>query len=117
MMRLVNARTGQTVCSVLEQALDPTSRMKGLLGRDSLPADQGLWIEPCSSIHTFFMKFAIDAAFVSSGGEVLRIFRNLKPFRLAFGGWSARAVIEAASGEFGAGKIAPGDTLQIIKDD
>ena len=38
-------------------------RFMGLMGRGSLPADEGLYI-PGNSIHMFFMRFAIDAVFV-----------------------------------------------------
>lgn len=115
--RLVNISTGLTVCSSLEMALSPTDRAKGLLGRLTLPEDYGLWIDPCSSIHTFFMKFAIDVAFVSSQGKVVRIHQNVKPFRMALGGWSARAVIETAAGWLQEERIKVGDQLEVRGED
>ena len=55
------------------------SRMKGLLGRKSLPEGEGLWIRPCNDIHMWFMQFPIDVVFVEgpkrAEGEPGRILR------------------------------------------
>ena len=59
------------------------SRMKGLLGRDGMEAGEGLYIRPCSSIHSFFMKFRFDAAFVDDEGRVLHVIRAMKPWRIS----------------------------------
>jgi len=71
--------------------------MKGLLGRRSLSPDGGLWIEPCSSIHTWCMRFAIDAVFVDRQGRVIKIARHLRPWQMAFA-LGARAAVELADG-------------------
>ncbi len=47
------------------------SRFKGLLGRKSINTDEGLLLKNCSSIHCFFMKFTIDAVYLSEDMEVL----------------------------------------------
>ena len=52
-------------------------RARGLLGRAPLAADEALLIRPCSSIHTFGMRFAIDVVFIdalpkSTVGKILR---------------------------------------------
>ena len=57
----------------------PNERMRGLLGRSSLPAETGMLIRPCRSIHMWFMRFAIDAAFLDKELRVLKISRNLRP--------------------------------------
>ena len=70
------------------------SRAKGLLGRSSLPPQSGLLIRPCNSIHTFFMQFAIDVLFLDGQGQVLKIQRNLVPWRLVWPVWRAVQVLE-----------------------
>ena len=40
------------------------TRAKGLLGRAGMDPGEALWIVPCSSIHTFFMRFPIDVLFL-----------------------------------------------------
>ena len=68
----------------------------GLLGRKSLSEDEGLWIEGCSCIHMFFMRFPIDAIFMDAEGVILSIRKNLKPWRMA---WQrgARSVLELSA--------------------
>jgi len=57
--------------------------MKGLLGRDGLPADEGLFIAGCDSIHTWFMRFTIDVVFLDRDLRVARVAQRLRPWCLA----------------------------------
>ena len=73
-------------------------RMRGLLGRDSLATGKGLLILKCNAIHTCFMRFAIDATFLDGKGQVVKIVRNIRPWRLCvWGGWRAKSVLETAT--------------------
>lgn len=74
------------------------SRLKGLLGKDSLPESEGLWISQCNSIHTFFMKFSIDAAFLDRDLKVVKLVLNLQPGRITFPAINATSVIEMSAG-------------------
>jgi len=123
-MELINETRGTKVCSSIEVAADPWHRMRGLLGRDRLPEGHGLVISPCNSVHTFFMRFAIDVVFLDGDGTVVRIYRDLKPFRFAGGGLRARMVLETASGEIEKSDTGVGDRLRMeslaegkVKDD
>jgi uncharacterized membrane protein (UPF0127 family) len=73
-------------------------RMKGLLGRASLDPGSGMLIRPCRSIHMWFMRFPIDAAFLDHDMRVLKISRNLKPWQLAFAPRNTACVLETATG-------------------
>src|SRR3989338_6251077 len=59
------------------------SRLRGLLGRDSLASSEGLILKPCDSIHTFFMRFPIDVVFVDKNNRVIRLYHSLKPWSLS----------------------------------
>jgi hypothetical protein len=73
-------------------------RARGLIGTRDLPAGEGLLIEKCNCIHTFFMSFAIDATFLDGNGDVVKTVRNIKPWRpFVWGGWRARKVLETRS--------------------
>jgi len=61
---LYNTHNGRVLAQEVERAGSFWQRMKGLLGRRGLPAGQALFLEPCNSIHTFFMGFPIDAVFL-----------------------------------------------------
>ena len=84
--------------------------MKGLLGRRELAAGEGMLIRPAPSIHTFFMRFAIDVVFLSRDGDVRKIARNVRPWRIR-SCRGAYAVLELAAGEAERRGIASGDQL------
>ena len=58
---------------------------------------KGLWIVPCEAIHTFWMKFAIDAVFLDKNKRVTKVVSNLRPSRLAMS-LRARSVLELPAG-------------------
>lgn len=75
------------------------ARMKGLIGTKHLPPGEGLLIRRCKAIHTFFMSFPIDATFFDREGRVVKVVRNIRPWRLfIWGGFRAVEVLEVASG-------------------
>ncbi|WP_336603755.1 DUF192 domain-containing protein [Bordetella sp. 02P26C-1] len=68
-------------------------RLRGLLCRATAPGPRtGFWLKPCSSIHTFGMRFAIDVAFIDRAGKVQRLVRNVPPGRMVFCFGAASAV-------------------------
>jgi uncharacterized membrane protein (UPF0127 family) len=105
--------TGETLATHLEVAFDSRARRTGLLGRDTLPSGTGLVIAPCSSIHTFFMRFPIDVVFVTRDGRVAKVRRHVKPWRIA-AALTAFAVIELPAGSLDSSPIARGDSLAIV---
>lgn len=94
---LVNLERGTVVVGRVEAAFDSEARRRGLLGRDGMPDDEALIIAPCNGVHTFFMRFAIDALFVAKDGRVVKACRGVRPWRIALA-WRAFAVIEGAPG-------------------
>ena len=84
------------------------ARFVGLLGTADLAADEGLWIAPCGSVHTWGMRVTIGCAFVDAHGRVLRVVDPLPPWRVA-ACRGAAAVLETRAG--GLRAITVGDTL------
>jgi uncharacterized membrane protein (UPF0127 family) len=109
---LTNTRHNRVVARTLLTAFDSKSRRQGLLQHASLPGDSALIIAPCSAIHTFFMRFVIDVAFVARDGRVLKLRRDMPPRRIA-AAWRAFAVIELAAGALERTDTRSGDTLRI----
>jgi uncharacterized membrane protein (UPF0127 family) len=101
---------GTVVCARCAIADRPLTRLRGLLGRAALAADEGLLIRPTGSIHMFFMRFAIDAVFCDRDLVVLKVARDLRPWRMA-SARGAKVVIELAEGA--AAGVAPGDRLTL----
>lgn len=113
-LALVNERTDTLVADVVELAVTRRSRRKGLLGREGLPSSTGMVLAPCFSIHTAFMRFPIDAAFVSRGGKVVKMVHELRAWRLAMSP-SAHAVVELSPGTLRRRDVAIGDRLYFVQ--
>lgn len=103
-------RDGRVVCERCLVAARPLQRMRGLLGRRELPEGEGILLRRAGSIHTFFMRFPIDAVFLDREQTVLRVAPELRPWRAA-GQKGARAVLELASGEAGRRGLRVGERL------
>ena len=72
-------------------------RTRGLIGTKSLAPDEGLLIEKCNAIHMCFMSFPIDAYFLDKDDKVVKVVRNIPPWKLfVWGGWRATKVLETA---------------------
>jgi uncharacterized membrane protein (UPF0127 family) len=78
-------------------------RARGLIARERPRPGEGMLIERCNAIHTFFMSYPIDALFLDRKGELVKRVDNIKPFTfLVWGGWRAAKVLEIPSGGEGA---------------
>ncbi|MDE2142463.1 MAG: DUF192 domain-containing protein [Elusimicrobia bacterium] len=108
----VATAAGRTLAARVTKADDAASRSKGLLGKISMDADEGLWIVPCPMIHTFFMKFPIDVLFLKRDLRVARVIENLKPWRLSPWVFSAHSVLELKGGAL-RGSVRAGDLLDL----
>ena len=102
---------GVVVCEECLVAATPLTRMRGLLGRSSLPSGQGILLRPAASIHTFFMRFPIDVVFLDDELRVVEIAADLRPWRAA-GKRGARAVLELPAGECARRGLAVGDQVR-----
>jgi hypothetical protein len=86
--------------------------MRGLLGRRSLDSDQGILLRPAGSVHTFFMRFAIDVLFLDRELVVVGIEPELRPWRTA-ARRGAKSVVELAAGECARRGVVVGDRLAV----
>jgi len=97
----------------VELAVTARQRTRGLLGKNELAPGCAMWLAPCRSIHTVGMRFAIDVVFLDRDWRVVTIREAVVPFRLAWGGWRARGVLEFAAGEVARLKIARDQQLTL----
>ncbi|MDI6774218.1 MAG: DUF192 domain-containing protein [Verrucomicrobiota bacterium] len=86
-------------------------RMKGLLGRNALDPDQALFLAPCGSVHTFFMRFPLDLLFVTRQMRVTRVVWHVPPFRLVFGEAGSWGVLEMRAGWLHRDAVRVGDEI------
>lgn len=88
------------------------TRLVGLLSTKSLGEGEGLWIEPCNSIHTWFMKFTIDAVFLDKQGSVVKLAPRMKPWKLTSIARKARGVLELPEGVIEKSGTQVGDQVE-----
>ena len=105
---------GSVVCERCTIADTPRLRARGLLGRAGLEPGEGLLLRPASSIHMFFMRFAIDAVFLDRELVVRKVVRELRPWRMAFG-FGSKSVLELPAGECERRGIKQGDRLSVAE--
>jgi uncharacterized membrane protein (UPF0127 family) len=110
--KLIVNLTRENVVGVAEIADRPIARMRGLMGREGLPAGEGVLITPAPSIHTGFMRFPIDVLFLDRDMHVLEIAEQLVPWRIA-SKRGARSVLELAAGESARLGLQVGDALGV----
>ena len=67
----------------IELADTSEKRRTGLLKHERLEPGAGLWIVPCESVHTFFMKFAIDLVYVDRKHRVRKVRHAVPAWRLS----------------------------------
>ncbi len=114
-MILRNARTGHVLADRVERASSASSRLRGLLGRAALAEGEALLLDPCSALHTFFMRFTIDAAFLTRELRVLRTLPGLRPFRVTRFHPRAALALELPEGTLRRTDTREGDLLETVR--
>jgi uncharacterized membrane protein (UPF0127 family) len=112
-LRIWNLTRQVALAECVEVADHGATRRKGLLGRDGLPDGEGLWIVPCESVHTFWMKFPIDLVYLDRSKKVKKVRSGVPPWRLS-ACLSAHSVLEFASGTVNRTQTKPGDRLEFF---
>ena len=95
-----------------EVADTSAKRRTGLLKHTSLGPGEGLWIVPCESVHSFFMKFTIDVLYLDRQHRVKKIRPEMVPWR-ASACLTAHSVLELPAGSITRTGTQKGDQLEI----
>jgi uncharacterized protein len=88
-------------------------RTKGLLGRKGLAPGEGMWIVPCESVHTFFMRFPIDLVYIDRKQRVRKVRSSVPPWRLSACLY-AHSILELPAGTIQDSRTEAGDILEIV---
>ena len=89
-------------------------RRTGLLKHERLAPGEGLWIVPCESVHTFFMKFPIDLIYLDRERKVRKVRHAVPAWRVS-ACLSAHSVLELPAGTVADTGTAVGDILAMEK--
>ena len=114
-----NVDRGTVLVERLETAASLWAKFKGLMGRSSLPAGCGLWLPASNGIHMMFMRFPIDAVFVSK--PAANGSRRVKSVHRGLRAWTglvplvrgADGVLELPVGTIDVTGTAVGDRLEV----
>ena len=112
-MRVLNLTRQVSLVENGSAARSLLARARGLLGHAPLVAGEGLLIAPCQSIHSFFMAFPFDAAFLDGAGCVLHLIQSMPPGRVSPHLFRARAVLELPAGILALTGTQVGDILVV----
>jgi len=113
-MRLINQSKNVVLAENVVLANSFFKRIKGLLGRKDFLSDQAIILDPCNSVHTFFMHFTIDVLFVDKDYRVVEILPQLGPNRISRIYWHSSRVIELSAGRLSLTNTQAQDQLQLI---
>ena len=89
------------------------SRGRGLMFVPELPSGEGLIIDPCTSIHTFFMRIPIDVLYMDRSNTVLRADAEVVPWRIGPIFTGSKWVIELPAGTIAATGTSRGDVISV----
>jgi uncharacterized membrane protein (UPF0127 family) len=107
-----NETRGTTLGDAITVADTSPTRNVGLLKHKSLNPGEGLWIVPCQSVHTFFMKFPIDLLYLDRRRLVRKVRHAVPPWRVSGCFW-AHSVLELPAGVLAETRTQPGDQVSI----
>ncbi|WP_047983912.1 DUF192 domain-containing protein [Ornithinibacillus californiensis] len=110
-MQLINLSDDKIIASHIKTAYSFGKRLKGLMFTKSLDWDAGLHIKPCLSVHTFFMKYAIDVLYLNKENEVVAFDEALPPGKVGKRYAGVASVLELKEGTISKSQIEIGHKI------
>jgi uncharacterized membrane protein (UPF0127 family) len=101
---------------VISSACNFIQRASGLIFRKKLLANEAFYIQPCNSVHTFGMKYAIDIVYLDKTGVILKITKNMQKRRISWC-FKAHSVLEFKSNASDLLAMQIGDVVSFLKFD
>ena len=109
--RVQNTTRGTSIGDDIDTAETSAQRRTGLLKHHKLDEGAGLWIIPCESVHTFFMRFPIDLVYLDRRNRVRKVRSAVGPWRLS-ACLSAHSILELPAGVILSSQTQKGDLLE-----
>jgi uncharacterized membrane protein (UPF0127 family) len=111
-LRITNLTRKTVLGDSIDVADTSAKRRTGLLKHERLAPGEGLWIVPCESVHTFFMKFPIDLVYLGKDRKVKKVRHAVKPWRMS-ACLSAHSILELPAGAAEKSGTQAGDELGV----
>lgn len=99
---------------IVEHANTFWLRLIGLMFRNMLERNHVMVIEPCHSVHTFFMRYSLDLLILNKKGEIIGLIKDMKPGRVSSVYKGAVAFIECNVGTIDTFGFQIGQIIEII---
>ena len=112
-VKIINLSKNTVLAENAEPADNFFRRLIGLMGSPCLKAGEGLILKPCNSIHTFFMRFPIDVAFIDRENKIVKIYPCLPAWRLSGIFFNSALCLELPAGTLAITRSQAGDTIQL----
>ncbi len=110
-MEILNTTRGTKLATQATQAATFLARGRGLMMAQPLPDGGGLVIDPCNSIHMFFMHYPLDVLFVDKDGSIVFMYTGIKPWRVGRIVKGAKLAVELPVGTIAASRTEVGDKV------
>jgi len=88
------------------------SRMKGLMFKNTI--NKGLLLKPANSIHTLFMKFPIDVVYIDKSSKIIKVSKNMKPWKISNIVLKSHAILELPEGTINKYRIKVSDVVEFL---
>jgi len=112
-MKVINISKNTILADNAKPADTFLKRLIGLLNRKALNKGEALILAPSNCIHSFFMRFTIDAIFLDKSGKVIKTLLSFKPFRVSPIYFHGHTVIELPESTLQVSQTQQGDIIQI----
>lgn len=97
-MKVIHKKTNYVLAKDLKVARTIGERTLGLMFIKEMKGFDALLIDPCNSVHNFFVRFPIDLVFLSKDMKIVKLIKCFKPWRMTGIYFKAKKVLELPNG-------------------
>jgi uncharacterized protein len=112
-MQLITKKGVKEIPLIIDKYDTFLKRLRGLMFRLKPIQTKGIIIEPCNSIHMFFMFFSIDVVFLNKRNEIVYQKSNVKPWTIILPIKNAKSALELPVGTILKYGFCLGDYIEI----
>ena len=116
-LRAANRTRGCELGERIVPARTHWARLRGMLGRPEPEWGEGLLLEPCRAVHMYWMRYALDVAFLAANGEVVAMYHELQPSQTSDRHKDAAMALELRAGTLAASGTQVGDRIELMPRD
>lgn len=113
-MKIISEKDGTIIADQVILADTFFSRFVGWMFKQSVHNMEAILLEPCNSIHTFFMRNSIDVIFLDKDNLVIYLKKEMVPYSFTPIFKNACKVIEFKLGTISHFNICAGDKINVL---